>query len=193
MINNYPFRILLFTLLTTLLFSNTVLAQKKIRWFDNKPLKWSNFKGNVDGSSKYAALTASGIYYSYETTKDGELIFTIESHFDPKNSWVKKEKKNDKLLEHEQRHFDITELYARKLKKEISEREFSYSKSLQKKLNKLYQNWVGRLNTEQKSYDKETKHHLNQEGQKKWNKRINAELDKLKDYTHSRIVKKLSY
>ncbi len=169
-------------------------AQKKknIRWMEGKLLKWSNFKGTPDGSSKYSALTASGILYSYATNKDGELVFTIESYFDPKNSWVKKDKKKQSLLEHEQRHFDITELYCRRIKKDITSRNFTYSKSMQKKLNKLYEGWVKKLNTEQKNYDKETNHHMNQENQKMWDKKIKVELNGLKSYTHSRIVKKLS-
>src|SRR5690606_40361550 len=42
------------------------------------------------------------------------------SYFNPHLSWVVPASRNDYLLKHEQLHFDITELHARKLRRELA-------------------------------------------------------------------------
>ncbi len=43
--------------------------------------------------------------------------------FDRQRSWVKNEAKLDYVLRHEQGHFDIFEVYTRKIRKALSEKK----------------------------------------------------------------------
>ena len=49
----------------------------------------------------------------------GTLDIEIVAEFYPNSSWVKPNRKLASLLKHEQGHFDITELYVRKMRKAI--------------------------------------------------------------------------
>jgi len=85
-------------------------------------------------------------------------------------------------LKHEQLHFDISELYARKMRRTISIiRHFHFSSF------KLYQHFLKRINSKcdlyQDRYDSETDHSLRINNQKKWEKKIDDELNKLKEYS----------
>ena len=106
------------------------------------------------------------------------LCFFIKS-----KSWAKS-KNNDILLIHEQGHFDIAELFARKLRKAFAEYKFNY-KTVGKDIDNLFL-----LNKQERAkmdalYDKETKHSQDKQQQILWNKRIKTELNKLKKYASS--------
>ncbi|MGZ5190227.1 MAG: DUF922 domain-containing protein, partial [Flavisolibacter sp.] len=68
--------------------------------------------------------------------------------------------KTDYILAHEQGHFDITEIYARKLNEALQNYEFN-KKTFKKDINQIYQSIVREKETFQKSYDEETDHSRN--------------------------------
>ena len=86
------------------------------------------------------------------------------------------------MLAHEQLHFDICELFGRKLYKEILVLRDSGKlnnrtiKRLHSKLKKQYSNY-------QDKYDNETEHSINQVEQLKWNSRICKELESMTMYS----------
>lgn len=92
--------------------------EEQIVWETFKPLSWDDFKGKPDKKSNAAAVTFSGISFGIETKADS-IQFTIKSTFDCKRSWVNKTLANPYILQHEQLHFMITEIYARRLRMEI--------------------------------------------------------------------------
>ena len=51
----------------------------------------------------------------------------VYAHFYPDKSWVIKEQSSEHILNHEQLHFDITELHARKFRKQLSTLKVSNS------------------------------------------------------------------
>ncbi len=62
------------------------------------------------------------------------------------------------LLAHEQLHFDITELFARKLRKAMVEFDFENSRNLRAALQALYKKTEMERALMQKKFDVETKH-----------------------------------
>ena len=99
-----------------------------ILWEKGKKLSWKDFKGKPPQNSGAAAITGSGITYqfsSYYRNGRRQLDFTVSTFFYPNSSWYRPELCNNLILSHEQLHFDITEIYARKMRKELARTNFS--------------------------------------------------------------------
>lgn len=154
--------------------------QKGIRHDLNKALTWDDFKGRVDRGSKFAANTTSGFNYNASMVGDSMRII-LPAIFNPRESWVKKKQKSAYLLKHEQVHFDITELYVRKMRKEILSKNYTLKK-FNKSVSKILKKYSRETNSFQNSYDKETKHSVNKDAQAKWNALIEKELMKLDEF-----------
>lgn len=166
--------ILCFTLLT---------GAQNINWTADKNLSWSDFAGEPNSSSQYHASTQSGVQYGSSWSGSGgevTLAFQVFAYFDPNRSWVKPWKGTDRLLEHEQLHFDISELHARKLKQALS--TFNFTKRHEREVKVLFQENTDQRNAMQAQYDLETDHMVNREAQIKWEQYIHEELEKLAEY-----------
>ena len=163
-----------------LLFSSNVKETEVLYWGENGNLSWEDFSGNprFDLNEIYA-LTSSGIMDS-KGCEDGKIIFSIKAYFEKKESWVKSEARTDHILAHEQLHFDITELYARKLRKLLSEMEFQCGEEdrFEKFVSATLENWYN----EQKNYDIITRHSMDRSKQNEWQYRIKMELSLLEEY-----------
>src|SRR5579885_2924178 len=93
-----------------------------INWQAGRKLTWNDYYGKPDPASDAAASTATylGIQYSFS---NNTFQLKISCSFSKNKSWVRY--KNDFVLSHEQGHFDITELFARRLNKAMSEYQFN--------------------------------------------------------------------
>ncbi|WP_246124846.1 DUF922 domain-containing protein [Algibacter pacificus] len=155
-----------------------------ILWNENNKLSWHDFKGKPKPDSGAAAETASGISFGFSIKKTNENVVSfsteVDTNFYPEESWVNTDLANAYILGHEQLHFDITELFARKFRKEIS--ELKVSNSIKVELKTLYKNNASELDKHQKRYDEETNHSENLEIQKQWQRYIKLELKKLSKY-----------
>jgi hypothetical protein len=151
-----------------------------IDWSPTQKLTWEDFKAPPDMNCRNAALTASAIQFNF--TYDGQLKYTITCQFDKNKSWGKV--KTDYILSHEQGHFDITEIFARKLNKSLAEYTVGNVKSLNKDLNKIYESTMHQLNNMQNVYDSETNFSINKEKQAEWLEKINKELKDLNNYAN---------
>ncbi|MFZ6051768.1 DUF922 domain-containing protein [Halocola ammonii] len=164
------------------------MAQERISWSESRPLTWSNFEPRKDQGFGYRALTFSGIRYNVET-KDGMIEIDVECYFIPSKSWVQKGFEKDYLLRHEQLHFDITELHARKMRKAMEEYEMPIGefmkRGLAKELEDLYDNIYEEMVAMQTLYDKETDHSLNREAQQKWEEKVASSLAELQEFASS--------
>lgn len=174
-------------LLSILLIPIISLAQEeelknKIIWEEARSLAWSDFKGPADNKSPFNALTWSGIYYQVSQDSNNELTVKIETYFDPKKSWQIKKKVTDKLLEHEQHHFDVSEIYSRLFIKNMLEIELSSKKNTFDRIRQAYLQTIKDFNSFNAGYDKETEHAKNEEQQNIWNARINQMLLETKEY-----------
>jgi hypothetical protein len=90
-------------------------------------------------------------------------------------------------LKHEQIHFDICELYARKLRQKFTETNFAKVKSLDNETTKMYTKISSELFKEEEKYDKDTEHGLNSAKQKIWDADIKAKLKELEAFSKSNI------
>jgi hypothetical protein len=168
-------KVLLIIYIQSLVAINMSLAQSApmLFWQEDLKLSWDNFEGIPPNETPYEAMTASGIEYSYQANNRNGIMkfnFTVRAYFNPKNSWVKPTSRTDQLLSHEQLHFDISELHARVLEKEL--KDASLSENFKEEISNIYNSVINRRAEMQELYDKETDHSRNGEKQIQWIRRI---------------------
>ncbi len=160
--------------------------EEKIAWRNSHQLTWQDFQEKPKTRSTFNANTNSGISYAYKLTGSPShpyLEYTVTANFYPALSWVRPTSKTSDLLQHEQLHFDISELFARKLRKSLNQISSEQLKiNPQKTLNNLYKKIEDQRVYTQEIFDKESVHGLNRVEEKKWEDRIYAELQKFKNY-----------
>lgn len=154
-------------------------------WNESYKLTWQNFKAKPNKNDGAVAITASGITFGFsikQTDKNKVVSFTsdVDSHFYPEQSWYKIERADNHILGHEQLHFDITELYARKFRYRIS--QVKLSNSVRRQLKKIHNDINTELSRTQNKYDNETDYSRNFEFQSKWKIYVDAELNKFSKY-----------
>ncbi len=165
-----------FTILTD--FNKPTTLSDEIAWKASRRLTWNDFKAPADEKDPLHALTATNIDMKAKCD-NGELKVKVESVFSAKESWSKN-KKSDRLLFHEQLHFDITEIYARRLRKELTNLKGACETPdlINKVTERVFEEWK----KQEDVYDHETNHGLDQEKMKIWADKITAELKSLDKY-----------
>lgn len=153
--------------------------QKYIKWDKDRKLTWTDFKGKAPNTNdNVAAMTSLDfIVESKSNSRDKEAKVFIQNIFSTKESWVKKNSRNvPGLLEHEQGHFDLGEIYARKLRKRIA------NNPDKNKIMEYVEQAYESLHKIQDLYDKETVHSIDKVRQKEWLLKIAKELNELEKY-----------
>jgi hypothetical protein len=155
-----------------------VREEELVDWNPSRRLTWADYKANPDPASDAAASTTTylGIEYSISNNSFG---FKIQCRFSKDRSWGLH--KTDYILSHEQGHFDIAEIFARKLNKAMGEYSFN-KKSYQKDLKKIYQDIMEEKEKMQDDYDKETNHSIKKAKQAEWLEKIDELLKEYKDF-----------
>ncbi len=177
-------RLLLFAFL--LISSFTGIAQgDKLPWQENTKLTWNHFTGNADLSSEFFARTEYSFQYSSGTDANKLLTIHVKCSFDKSKSWKKPEKKlTPELLAHEQGHFDLAELFARKMRKAFAEYAATHKDgpTTSADLAAIFKRYMNECYALQNTYDKETDHSKNTAKQEEWNKKIPTLLAQLSQY-----------
>jgi len=152
--------------------------ENAIKWDPDHRLQWSDFKAQPQESSPVAAITASGIAYRFSAMENNgkmEVDCSIEAFFYPESSWYKPETANEIILSHEQLHFDISELFTRKMRARVA--GYSFSANVKVEMNRIYEQILKEMRIFQKRYDEETNFSRNVEKQLEWNKQIGSDLN----------------
>lgn len=149
-----------------------------IDWNASRKLTWADFKGSPVKHSSNAALSSTSIHFSYGYG-DKRFTYSISCQFDKNRSWVRV--RTNYILSHEQAHFDIAELYARKLKRAISKYRYNEN-TVSDDLNNIYEDIMKQHHEAQSKYDKETDHSRNPEQQVFWLKKIREELEESREF-----------
>lgn len=160
-------------------------GENKIYW-STEPLTWSDFKGKPDIGNENNAVTDYNISVIPKLKKDS-ISFEVKCFFSTMSSWVKEGTDTDLLLKHEQGHFDLAEIYARLLRKELLENKFFY-RTIQEDFTKLQTASMDNCNKEQVLYDRETNHSSNKERQLEWNRKFEKQLKELEAYRKSIVT-----
>lgn len=167
-------------LLTLLVISISPMLVKAqvIKWDANRPLTWADFKARPhDGSG---SVTYWGTRYTYKCDVfdcDYIITFDIANEFYTDASWVWWNQQNDYLLNHEQLHFDINELYTRKLAAAFH--SAVYTDNFKAEIEKIYNDTMAECAVMESKYDAETEHAGNTNMQYRWQLYIYLQLKAL--------------
>ncbi|MFK7757857.1 MAG: hypothetical protein AB8B53_13085 [Flavobacteriales bacterium] len=162
------------------------LYEAEITWHPKRKLEIQNFKGPIE-NRPFQAATYSFTRYKIENVKHFKKEYTLKvnSVFNCEMSYFKPSFKPDAVLSHEQLHFDITELYTRKLRKLIKENKWTYVELMENLDSEAKKLWVD-LALYQDLYDSEV--YADHTKQKLWTERIQNELIELQDFEHPTII-----
>lgn len=156
-----------------------------ISWSATRPLKWSDFQGR-EAEHDFYAYTAYTITYKMSADGNtGKVETEVRCIFRKGDSWKTPDGKDDpEILKHEQLHFDIGELYARLIRKDISGylATHAYSKRTDKDLKDIFQTRLDECRRYQRLYDEETDHSTRAVPQTQWNEKVARRLAALSDY-----------
>jgi len=181
---------LLFICLIQISFAQKTDLSPNIKKFKNDTVVWhpdsllhvSDFKSKHN-SSAYG-LTYTGIFL-YPKESNGNLNFYVEAIFVKSKSYLKTT--SEYVLKHEQLHFDICELFARKLRQKILALDFKKIRNVQDVVKNLYAKVSQEMIKEQDKYDSETEHGFNSARQQAWSEKVKKQLDELEKFSSTEV------
>ena len=177
-------RVFLFFLLVSFHLVAQNNPEKRVSYKEQPILTWNSFKGVKPNNTDFAASVNSGIGFKWSYATDQGIIdlqYEVESYVQPFSSWVDEKEKDAELLVHEQLHFDITELFARKFRKRLE--EYKFGRNIRKAMNRIHGDIELERNKMQNDYDNETEHSKNVEKQLFWEEKVAKQLEELKAYS----------
>lgn len=131
---------------------------------------------------KYLISTEGFIYCGISfnfSSSESRIEYVVNAIMDPARSWLA-DPDDSNTLAHEQAHFDITEIYARRLRQMLSS-----TRSVDK-AKRLFNSQLAALERRQKEFDHS---HKGESGvEKEWAKWIESELFRLLEYADPGIV-----
>jgi predicted secreted Zn-dependent protease len=145
---------------------------ESVPWLFQRRLTWNDFLCEPKRNSDAVASTSTSLGISYRM-ENGSLEYTITCNFSKHKSWGLL--KTDYILAHEQGHFDITEIYARKLHKALQDYTFN-RKTYRQDINAIYTAIVREKEAMQATYDGESDHSRHRRLQYDWLDKIDQLL-----------------
>ena len=153
----------------------TAMAQDTLHWTATDTLSWNDFKGKPNISSSHLAISSTGISYSLHSTEN-DYDYTVAAFFNRSLSW-RKPTADLKILKHEQGHFDITEIFARKVDSALHQLHPDRA-TIKTTIDQLVKKYVDEKNEYQRKYDLETSFGTNVTTQLEWEVFIRKQLEK---------------
>jgi len=187
--------------------NSKAITATAIPWSVDRPLRWSDFRGAVPAPTPHAAFTECKLRItadvSITTTPQGNGWHctvklgpsSTSAVFEPSKSWSKPDLRSDALLAHEQIHFDLAHIQARRaavrVVRDLGSRSFTAFaedesraiEAAQSKFNdaftKLTREEHETLGRRNRQYDEETAHGMKSAEQQRWADAIARELREL--------------
>jgi hypothetical protein len=162
------------------------VAAESIVWTAERRLTWDDFRGRPDITSGAGAMTV--YLLSYDGTCLGETFDSrVFSAFLPDQSWVKTAvllapaHVSQQALAHEQTHFDLSEVSARRMRRAIAALKQPCSMS-DEQLNAVVDPFLRGDFERQRRYDRDTGYGSVSTWQRDWDVRVGRELTELGAY-----------
>lgn len=177
---NQLFLLLFFPLLanTVLMPDTPVFPAEEIVWSSQRRLSWDDFKATPENRGFTGAITYATIKATPKVTGffNNQIEVEVEAIFRCDKSWAKdKARESEYLLNHEQRHFDIAEMYARKIRRALEQHNITprnYPQVKKEVIEPLFKEYV----QHDESYDHSTAHGLRSAVQEEWDDQLDTEL-----------------
>ena len=154
-------------------------ADHAFAWSAGWPLAWRDFQGSPPSEGSEGAKTSYTLYSGWKCRGD-VFEFRVIAGFRPRQSWVKAIVLNDSMqrrtiLRHEQTHFDLAEVHARRMRRAFADLARPCAKT-DAELRALVQRLAQEEKAEQRRYDDETDHGLLADQQAAWSREVARQL-----------------
>lgn len=157
--------------------------EKEIIWSSNRQLEWADFKGTPQDfpvNAVAVSTTNFEIRPEIELVKFKRYVRTkVLARFVCPSSWVRDEGRTDLILKHEQGHFDITEIFARKMERALNEPHFTVDE-FNEQADAIVKQYIKESEDYQRKYDNETYWWGIMQNQPTWTERIENQLKEIK-------------
>jgi hypothetical protein len=167
--------------------SGQMAAREALRWSAARPLAWTDFRGTAPSGGMEGAQTAYGLFYGLRCTRD-VFQFQVTTGFLPRDSWVKPSvlasaDESRRTLAHEQTHFDLSEVYARRMRRYFAELFRPCDQPLDR-WRTVAEKFVRDESSAQDRYDDETRHGLIADRQRTWTADVTDQLKELGKFSN---------
>jgi len=164
--------------LLLLLLPAAAAAQTPLAWSASRPLTASDFTSRPRPADTHAARTSTTINTGVNC-QGGLAQGTAVARFEPNRSWLRDPTHlTPALLRHEQLHFDLTEVYARRLRQQLAALQVPCA-SLGPRFKAVTQRVFAAWAKAEDNYDRDTNHGLRPGRQAAWEAQTRAELNEL--------------
>ena len=184
--------------------AQTANANRIIFWTEDRQLQLKHFKVVSDSvdvvEDNVAALTRTGITYYLTTDKINRkpvsIRITVQATIHKENTFIKEKvldfpaSVKQRLLMHEQKHFDISEIFAREAVKELQELKLTKD-DYQQEISNFVNEKFKAAEEYQRFYDLDTRNGEDFAAQDEWDERIALQLEALERYKRKVVVKRL--
>lgn len=188
MIKKYKYAFIIQTIIfivcINFIYSQTQIEQNKsdneILWIPNKKLTWGDFFGEIPvNKGTTVAEVQCKIVIINAFWNNNLPKYELGCFFIKSESWTSV---NDSAaLKHEQLHFDIYEIYTRKIRKEFEKLNLEAETNTEI-YNNAYRSLVISAMEENNKYDNEV--YFNEIKQQEWVDNVAKELEELKEYEY---------
>jgi hypothetical protein len=164
---------------------NQMAAHDALPWSAVRRLAWSDFQGIPPSRGDESALTAYSLFHG-ATCTGRSFEFRVVAAFLPRQSWVKpaivaNPTESVRTLRHEQTHFDLSEVHARRMRRYFSEL-FEPCMKTAEELGSLAERFVREEAAAQRTYDDETNHGRVPRKQTEWEAEVDRQLASLNKF-----------
>ena len=161
---------------------NQLAAHDALPWSATRRLSWNDFQGIAPTRGDESALTSYSLFHG-ATCTGKTFEFRVVAAFLPRQSWVRptvlaSTAENSRTLRHEQTHFDLSEVHARRMRRYFSEL-FQPCMKTPEELEALAQRYVREESAAQRRYDEETSHGRMAKKQTEWDAEVGRLLASL--------------
>jgi hypothetical protein len=157
-------------------------AHDAVPWSATRRLSWTDFQGIAPTRGDEGALTAYSLFHGAACTGRA-FEFRVIAAFLPRQSWVRpavlvNPTTSARTLRHEQTHFDLSEVHARRMRRYFAELTQPCLKTTEE-LDALAQRFVREEGAAQRKYDDETSHGRVTKKQAEWETEVGRQLASL--------------
>ncbi len=158
---------------------NPLQDEQTFRWDGTQQLSWDDFRGPIrrGAGDNIAAETSCGIAIETSLVSfQGTAKVYVFNTFDKQKSWVRDGYDRPDVLQHEQGHWDICELYSRKMQARFDAAHITGA-DLKREVARIYDEVSDEYVARQEQYEQETQHGVVAPEQDRWTGLIREELN----------------
>ena len=157
-------------------------TQDVVPWLPSRPLTWDDFRGSAPLGGVEGARTVYLLSYEWRC-RGIDFSFAVKAVVLPSRSWVKPHvlttpTESRRVLRHEQTHFNLTESYARRMRR-FFKGLYNPCGLVEERLRDMAERFVQDEGDAQRQYDEETGYGLKPQAQDRWDRDAVEALEQL--------------